>query len=217
MAVAPLNKFLNISVPVAPGEQVVYTTPTGVASIVLYAQVSNVAKDVTYPKVTVVQRRKSRFGNIRDVRIIKEAEVFPNDSLVVLDGRLILERTALYSDSLVVKSDSNPGVVTVTNCVYDHISGIATVTTLQNHNFVAGDEITMSGLEFTCAGYSSGITTTIFPAPQSTFTVDQIDAANVFITNTGVGAGITHTYVQGGKVSPIELEFICSILENSIV
>lgn len=217
MAVAPLNKFINVSVPVAPGEQTVYTTPTGVASIVLYAQVSNVAKDVTYPRVTVIQRRKSRFGNIRDVRIIKDAEVFPNDSLVVLDGRLILERTALYSDSLVVVSGSNAGIISVTNCVYDHVSGITTVTTLQNHGFVAGDEIAMSGLEFTCSGYSSGITTTIFPAPQNTFTVTQIDASNVFITNTGVGAGITHTYVSGGQVSPIELEFICSILENSIV
>ena len=33
MAVAPLNKFLTIAVPVAPGEQTVYTTPTGVSSI----------------------------------------------------------------------------------------------------------------------------------------------------------------------------------------
>jgi hypothetical protein len=30
MAVAPLNKFLTFSVPVAPGEQVIYSTPVGV-------------------------------------------------------------------------------------------------------------------------------------------------------------------------------------------
>ena len=37
MAVAPLNKFITIAVPVAPGEQTVYTAPTGVSSIVPYA------------------------------------------------------------------------------------------------------------------------------------------------------------------------------------
>ncbi len=42
MAVAPLNKFLTVAFPVAPGEQTVYTTPTGVSAIVLYAQVANV-------------------------------------------------------------------------------------------------------------------------------------------------------------------------------
>ncbi len=42
MAVAPLNKFITIAVPVAPGEQTVYTAPTGVSSIVLYASVANV-------------------------------------------------------------------------------------------------------------------------------------------------------------------------------
>ena len=52
MAVAPLNKFLTIAVPVAPGEQTVYTAPTGVSAIVLYAQVSNVGIGETYPTVT---------------------------------------------------------------------------------------------------------------------------------------------------------------------
>lgn len=217
MAVAPLNKFINISVPVAPGEQIVYTTPTGVASIVLYAQVANVAKHETYPTITCIQRRTSRFGNKRDIRVIKDAEVNPNDSLVIIDGRLILEKTALYSDSLIIRSDSNTGIVTVNGCLYDHITGVTTVTTLTNHNFVVNDEITMSGLEFNCAGYSAGITTTIFPSPQASFTVNQVLSPTSFVTNTGVGAGITHTYVVGGRVGPLQLEFVCSVLENSIV
>ena len=33
MAIAPLNKFITIAVPVAPGEQTVYTAPTGVSSL----------------------------------------------------------------------------------------------------------------------------------------------------------------------------------------
>ncbi len=80
MAIAPLNKFLTIAVPVAPGEQLIYTTPTGVSAIVLYAQVSNVGIG-TYPTVTFTHRRKSTgsrtFGNIRDTRIIKNAEITP--------------------------------------------------------------------------------------------------------------------------------------------
>ena len=34
MAVAPLNKFITVAVPVAPGINTVYTTPVGVSAIV---------------------------------------------------------------------------------------------------------------------------------------------------------------------------------------
>lgn len=218
MAVAPLNKFINVSVPVAPGEQVVYTTPTGVASIVLFAQVSNVAKNETYPVVTCIQRRTSRLGNTRDIRIVKEAQVFPNDALVVVDGRLVLEKTALVSDQLVIHGAlDHVGIRTVFNCLYDTNTGVTTVTTTAPHNFVVGDEITMSGLEFSCPPGTSGITTNIFPSPQVTFTVNTVGTSTVFTTNAGVGAGITHSYVSGGLVAPLEMEFSCSILENSIV
>ena len=54
MAVAPLNKFITIAVPVAPGINTVYTAPVGVNAIVLYAGVSNVGlgTTTTYPTVT---------------------------------------------------------------------------------------------------------------------------------------------------------------------
>ena len=42
MAIAPVNKFLSLAVPVAPGEQKLYEVPTGTTAILLYAQVSNV-------------------------------------------------------------------------------------------------------------------------------------------------------------------------------
>ena len=97
---------------------------------------------------------------------------------------------------------------------------MTTVTTLTPHNFSSGSEITMSGLAFTCSA-SSGITTTIFPSPQSSFTVTSITGSVgtslTFTTNTGVISGIAHTYVSGGKVGPLQMEFICSILENSTV
>jgi len=219
MAVAPVNKFLTIAVPVAPGEQTVYSTPTGVSSIILYAQVSNVGVN-TYPSVTFTHRRKTnKTGNSRDIRIIKESEVPPNDSLIIIDGRLVLERTALISDSIVIKG-TQTGIVSVTGCLYDTYTGITTITTLTAHNFIANDQVTMSGLKFSCTG-STGITTTIFPSPQASFTITSIigsvGTSKTFVTNSGVGAGITHTYVSGGLAAPLQMEFICSILENSTV
>jgi hypothetical protein len=220
MAVAPLNKFLTFAVPLAPGEQVVYTTPVGVSAILLYAQASNVAGITTYPRFTFTHRRTTiKTGNVRNNRIIKGAEILPNDSLVVIDGRLVLERTALISDAIII-SGTQSGIVSVTNCKYDNTTGITTVTTISPHNFIAGDEITMSGLGFTCSG-TSGVTTTIYPSPQASFVVSGISGSVgtslTFTTNTGVIAGIAHTYVSGGKVAPLQMEFVCSILENSTV
>jgi hypothetical protein len=221
MAIAPVNKFITLAVPVAPGEQTVYSTPTGVSAIILYAQVANVSTGTTYPTVTFTHRRKSnRTGNIRNIRVIRGTEVPPNDNLIIIDGRLVLERTALISDSIVIEGTQS-GIVTVTNCLYNNNTGVTTVTTLTPHNFSSGSEITMSGLAFTCSPGASGITTTIYPSPQSSFTVTSITGSVgtslTFTTNTGAIAGIAHTYVSGGKVGPLQMEFICSILENSTV
>jgi hypothetical protein len=223
MAVAPLNKFLTLAVPVAPGEQTIYTTPVGVSAIVLYAQVSNVGVGETYPTVTFTHRRLSTAsktsGNTRNIRVVKGAEIPPNDALVIIDGRLVLERTALISDSIVIQG-SQAGIVSISTCTYDNLTGITTITTFDNHNFDIGDEVTMSGLEFTCPA-GSGITTSIFPSPQQSFTVSSIvgnvGTSKTFVTNSGVVAGIAHTYVKGGSVGPLQMEFICSILENSTV
>jgi hypothetical protein len=222
MAVAPLNKFLTIAVPVAPGEQTVYTAPTGVSAIVLYAQVSNVGIGETYPTVTFTHRRKSTSqrtaGNTRNNRIIKGVEIPPNDSLVIIDGRLVLERTAVVTDSIVIEG-AQSGIVSVTNCLYNNTTGVTTITTISAHNFNIGDEVTMSGLAFTCAPGNYGITTTIFPSPQQSFTIDSIigsvGTSKTFVTNSGTVTGIAHTYVSGGLVGPLQMEFICSILENS--
>lgn len=222
MAVAPLNKFLTIAVPVAPGEQTVYTAPTGVSAIVLYAQVANVGIGETYPTVTFTHRRKSTSqrtaGNTRNNRIIKGVEIPPNDSLVIIDGRLVLERTAIITDSIVIEGTQS-GIVAISTCLYDNTTGVTTVTTSVPHNFNVGDEVTMSGLAFTCAPGNYGITTAIFPSPQQSFTIDSIigsvGISKTFVTNSGTVTGIAHTYVSGGLVGPLQMEFICSILENS--
>ena len=221
MAVAPLNKFITIAVPVAPGEQTVYTAPTGVSSIVLYASVANVGVN-TYPTVTLTHRRKSTAsktsGNTRNIRVIKDAEIPPNDSLVIIDGRLVLERSALIQDSVIIEGTQS-GIVAVSAAQYDNNTGITTITTSTPHGFNVNDEVTMSGLAFTCNGYSGGLTTSIFPSPQQSFIVDSIDGSVgtslTFTTNSGKVDGIPHEYVSGGQVAPLQMELIMSILENS--
>ena len=42
MAISPVNKFVSIAVPVAPGLQKLYEVPTGTSALLLYTQVSNV-------------------------------------------------------------------------------------------------------------------------------------------------------------------------------
>ena len=93
--------------------------------------------------------------------------------MIIVDGRLVLERSALRKDSIVVKGDQS-GIKTITNVVYDNNVGIATVTTSGSHGFTLGDEVTMSGIEFNCGSYSSGITTTVFPDPQRSFVVETV-------------------------------------------
>ena len=90
MAIAPVNKFINVAVPVAPGLQKIYEVPTGTSSLLLYAQVSNVSIGTTYPTVTFFQRRESRStGNTRDIRVLKGAEIPPNDGVILVDGRMV--------------------------------------------------------------------------------------------------------------------------------
>lgn len=223
MAIAPLNKFITIAVPVAPGEQSVYTAPAGVSSIVLYASVANVGIGGTYPTVTFTHRRTSTAtktsGNTRNIRIIKNGEIPPNDSLVIVDGRLVLERDALKRDSVVIQGVQS-GVVSISTVQYDNTTGITTVKTATPHGFSANDEVTMSGIAFTCGNYLGGITTSIFPDPQKSFIVDSITGpvgtSLTFTTDTGVVSGIAHTYVSGGQAAPLQMELIMSILENSI-
>ena len=193
MAVAPVNKFLTVAVPVAPGPQKLYEVPTGVSSILLFAQVSNVGIGASYPAVTFWHRRTSRStGNTRDIRVVKDAEIPPNDAVILVDGRLVLEKTPLILDQLYIQG-SQQGVGIITNVLYDEPSGIATVFTKTNHNFSVSNPITLSGIAFTCSG-STGITTTIFPDPQQSYTVDTVVGVKEFSTVVGSSKGYPHFY-----------------------
>ena len=156
MAIAPVNKFISIAVPVAPGLQKLYEVPTGASALILYAQVANVGIG-TFPTVTFLQRRESRStGLTRDVRVIKDVEVPPNDAVIIVDGRLVLEKTPTTLDRIFI-SGIQSGVSTVTDVTYHEPLGVATVTTIDNHGFAKGDQITMGGIAFTCSNNNSGI------------------------------------------------------------
>ena len=195
MAIAPLNKFLTIAVPVAPGLQELYKAPVGTSAIVLYAQVSNVGVN-TFPKVTFTHRRTSvttrTIGNERNNRIVKDGEIPPNDALVLIDGRLVLERTALISDSLTL-TGTQSGITTINNVTYTSNTGLTTVTTLVPHGLSVNDQITMAGIAFTCPS-TAGITSSIFPAPQAAFTVEKVINNITFETNTGFVNNLPHTF-----------------------
>ena len=193
MAIAPVNKFVSIAVPISPGLQKLYEVPTGTSALLLYTQVSNVAVGVTFPKVTFVQRRESRStGNTRDVRVIKEVEIPPNDAVILVDGRLVLEKTPKVVDRIFVEGkQQNVGIIT--DVLYDEPSGIATVFTKEAHGFGANDPITLAGIAFTCSG-STGITTTIFPDPMQSYTVDLVNGTKEFSTVVGGSKGYPHHY-----------------------
>ena len=199
MAIAPVNKFISLAVPVSPGEQKLYEVPTGTSALVLYAQVSNVGIGQTYPRVTFIQRRETRStGNTRDIRVIQDVEIPPNDAVILIDGRLVLEKTPLIIDRLYI-SGIQTGITTITNVLYNEPSGVATVTTMTPHGFNSGSEVTMAGIAFTCPS-GTGITTTIFPDPQKSYVVDTIvnepsaGLSKTFTSVVGSAVGYKHTY-----------------------
>lgn len=88
-------------------------------------------------------------------------------------------------------------VRTITNAVYDNVTGIATLTTsVSNHQFSVGMGISIAGLGFTCPS-GPGIVT--YPSGKEgyVFRLDSIPASNQFTVNVGPST-LPHTYVSGG-------------------
>ena len=101
MAQQPLNTYKTVVGVVSTTDTEVYRTKTGYTSIVLYAQVANTGVGVG--TVTFYHRRETRSQSgitTETTEIIKNALVPDNDALILLDGRLVLERTALKTDSI---------------------------------------------------------------------------------------------------------------------
>ena len=191
MAIAPVNKFINIAVPVAPNKQKLYEVPTGTSALLLYLQVANVGIGTTFPKVTFTQQRTQRStGNKREVRVIKDIEIPPNDAAIIVDGRLVLEKTPLVLDKIFIEgTQQQVGIITFVD--YHEPTGVATITTKEPHAFSPGDPVTLAGIAFTCKPGQTGITTNIFPDPQQSYTVESIEGQ--------VGTSMTFTSHIGGS------------------
>ena len=191
MAIAPVNKFINIAVPVAPHKQKLYEVPTGTSALLLYLQVANVGIGTTFPKVTFTQQRTQRStGNKREVRVIKDIEIPPNDAAIIVDGRLVLEKTPLVLDKIFIEgTQQQVGIITFVD--YHEPTGVATITTKEPHAFSPGDPVTLAGIAFTCKPGQTGITTNIFPDPQQSYTVESIEGQ--------VGTSMTFTSHIGGS------------------
>lgn len=101
MAQQPLNTYRTVTGIVSTTNEEIYRTKTGYTSIVLYAQIASVGSGIG--TITFYHQRelRSQAGvTTTQTEIINNAIVIPNDSLIVLDGRLVLEKTALKTDSL---------------------------------------------------------------------------------------------------------------------
>ncbi len=93
----PLNAFKTTTFDVTTVDSIVYTTPPGITSVVLLAQVSNID-----PLNTIeVSANYLRGSNLTS--IIKNTSVPINDAVSLLSGKLILQA----GDSFTIKGNSN--------------------------------------------------------------------------------------------------------------
>ena len=104
MAQQPLNTYKTVTGIVSTTANTeVYSTRTGYTSIVLYAQVANTGSGIGTVTFSHKRVNRSQSGvTTTTTEIISNGLVPPNDALVLLDGRLVLERTALKTDSIVM-------------------------------------------------------------------------------------------------------------------
>jgi len=90
MAAVALNTFRTVRHLVTDSTVGIYTSPIGVASIILYAQATHTANDDAVKLVTFSHFRPSDEGDPA-FEIVKNGPVIPNDALNLLSGRLVLE------------------------------------------------------------------------------------------------------------------------------
>ena len=108
MAQQPLNTYKTVTGIVSTTTNTeVYSTRTGYTSIVLYAQISNTGTGIGTATFSHKRVTRSQSGVTTSVtELINGGLIPPNDALVLLEGRLVLERTALKTDSIVMSGIS---------------------------------------------------------------------------------------------------------------
>jgi len=98
MAAIPLNKFRTITHRLTDTAVGIYTCPPGVASLLIYGNVSNVGQGSSVTSFSVCHRRGGE-----DTEVVRDARIPHQDAMSFLDGRLALET----GDILTIKGDAN--------------------------------------------------------------------------------------------------------------
>ena len=108
MAQQPLNTYKTVTGIVSTTSNTeIYSTRTGYTSIVLFAQVSNTGSGIGTATFSHKRVNRSQSGiSTAITEVISNGIVPPNDALILLEGRLVLERTALKTDSIVMSGIS---------------------------------------------------------------------------------------------------------------
>ncbi len=91
MAAVALNTFKTVRHVVTDSNVGIYTSPIGVASIVLFAQAVNLDPENVRFVSLIHSRPINPDGGAIDFQIINQGPVIPNDALNLLNGRLVLE------------------------------------------------------------------------------------------------------------------------------
>ena len=86
MAAIPLNRFRTITHTVTQSAVGIYTCPPGVASLIIYGNVSNVGQGSSITSFTVKHTRDAV-----DTEIVSDARIPHQDAMNFIDGRLVLE------------------------------------------------------------------------------------------------------------------------------
>ena len=102
--------------------------------------------------------------------------------------------TAALADASQFVLDFSLPTNNVSNFVYDHISGLTTITTSGAHGFEVGMGVSLAGVGLTCT-YGSKT----YPDGNVgyTFEVKSVPNTTSFTTNVGIST-VAHTYVSGG-------------------
>ena len=100
----PLNTFKTVASNLYTYDTVLYTTPIETATIILTAQVSNIAEQSA--NVTLIHRSNvltNGFRVVTDTELVKNFEINKNDAASVIVGKIVLEET----QSIIAKAGAN--------------------------------------------------------------------------------------------------------------
>ena len=181
-----------------------FVTNTGISTIVhTYVSGGNVRTGVTSDKFPNPQGAFNKIANFEYNNMTGLATVTTNGFNQLGTGQLInFENIHFTCPSSGITSTVFPqdtGIaVNISNFQYDNQSGIATVTTATNHNFVRFKKVRLQGMTVSCA-YG----TKTYPDKQTDFELTTIVNSTTFVTNVGVST-LAHTYVSGGTAAEVK-------------